>query len=533
MKRLIILLQIVLAPIGSTAQELLFENKLSSLKKSDELTAVRVIGGKNKSEVIQRLKIENGKVLFSDSLSNTENFYLLQNEDQKGGNKKKMEKKIKRMNDVSTIEIRELNENTNLIIKNEFILQFKDTITQISIDDYFATHPYIFDINPDSYFPNRYLVSLLDFKGAKTIDNINQSTQDVRIDFMEGNVGEITNNSYYDRPLSVPDQVQQIAPEWPNDELLNVQWYLRNTGLPTGIRDADIKIFNGWKVSRGQNVTIAILDNGLEVDHPEFQGKVIDSYDAFLNSQIGKPLSTEYHGTACAGIAAALNDNGIGISGIAPEAKLLGVKIAKTPNSRIWNTDPATISRGLKWAADNNAKVINCSWGSGRGSKAISKAIQYAIEKGCIVVCSAGNNEGRIEFPASLSKDFAGVISVGASNNFNEFKTRFSNDGEKNWGSCFGDFLSIVAPGVGLATTDLLKERGCDANSDYAYMSGTSAASPIVSGAIALMLSKNPNLSAKEIKTYLAEFSDEVRHGNFKFKLLNIQKLLNGVISKN
>ena len=136
--------------------------------------------------------------------------------------------------------------------------------------------------------------------------------------------------------------------------------------------------------------------------------------------------------------------------------------------------------------------MLSNSWGGGPPSNAISDAFEEARTegrngKGCVIVVAAGNADGNVQYPADLPE----VLSVSASNEFDEPKTKASRDGGNWWGSCFGPEVDIAAPGVHNCTTDITSTAGYDPSNYFAIFNGTSSATPIVAGAAGLVLSAN------------------------------------------
>lgn len=286
------------------------------------------------------------------------------------------------------------------------------------------------------------------------------------------------------------------------DPYYSYQWGLKNTGLYS-TKTMDINIESAWAITEGsEDIIIAIVDDGVETTHPDLAAQMVPGYDAYGQSG-GSPTGNDSHGTAVAGIIGAVKDNGIGISGIAPGCKLMPVRtfIDKT-------TTESLLAAGLNWAWNNGADVINCSWSGGQPSSIISQAISNATSqgrdgKGCVVVCSSGNDNGAVLYPAR----YASTIAVGAISYDGLRKSPSSPDGE-SWGSNYDGTLDVVAPGVRVPTTDRTGSYGYNptqttndlSNTDYTrYFNGTSAATPHVSGVAALMLSKYPDLTYSQV----------------------------------
>lgn len=293
------------------------------------------------------------------------------------------------------------------------------------------------------------------------------------------------------------------------DPFYSLQWGLNNTGQYStpGI---DISAEAAWSITQGDSdIVIAVLDDGVEV-HPDLSANLLTGYNAINNTTGGTPAYNSYHGTAVAGIIGAVRNNNLGIAGVAPECKVLPVRIGDS----VGITYSYAVS-GMNWAVNQGADVINCSWGVGSPSSLLTNAINNATTqgrngKGCVVVASSGNDGGSVLYPASLSK----VIAVGAITYTGVRKTTTTPDWQYWWASNYGSNLNVVAPGVRIMTTDRQGSNGYNPNlidnnhftsdwSDQDYtgnFGGTSAAAPHVSGVAALVLSEYPDLTQEQVK---------------------------------
>lgn len=202
------------------------------------------------------------------------------------------------------------------------------------------------------------------------------------------------------------------------------------------------------------------------------------------------------HGTHVAGLIGAIPNNQRGVAGIAPQVKILNLKAL---NAQGWGSAFA-IAQAVTQAADKGARIINMSLGSKEASKPIELAVQYALKKGCLVIAAAGNEFTHTSFPAA----YPGVLAVGAVDQDDKLAT-FSNHDER---------INVMAPGVDImSTTPTFATESMIANAidpNYAVMSGTSMATPIVSAQAALLLSKNPQLTAEEIKQLIQSTAKKV-----------------------
>lgn len=216
-----------------------------------------------------------------------------------------------------------------------------------------------------------------------------------------------------------------------------------------------------WEYTKGKDVKVAILDTGCDNKHPDLAANII-AIRNFTNSSQGA-LDVRGHGTHVAGIVAAIN-NGIGMIGIAPESKLVIAKVLGDDGSGNYNH----IIAGLEWAIEQDVDIINMSLGSSaQPPEQLHTAIQKAADKGIVIISATGNNNGEVCWPAQYDE----AIAVSAVDQ-NDERASFSNYGIKN---------EIIAPGVDILSTF--------PNNKYAKLSGTSMATPIISGAAALFIS--------------------------------------------
>jgi len=255
----------------------------------------------------------------------------------------------------------------------------------------------------------------------------------------------------------------------------------------------------------GKGVKVAIIDDGFDVDHIELHDAIVASYDIATNSSdVRHSNSTHYHGTAVAGIIGA-RKNGYGIEGIAYDADLILLK--HTPNM----SDAQTIQLFYK-AVQLGADVINCSWGTGNVSLAVKDAIidistNAKNGQGIPIIFAVGNSNSYIGNDESSIDE---VIAVGSTDKYNL----------RAWYSNYGESLDIVAPGgyyLGITTLDASSSDGVAIiDEDFLLFDdpnafiGSSAAAPIVTGVVALLLEKDPSLSARQIEFILQNSADKI-----------------------
>ncbi|MFD7709950.1 type VII secretion-associated serine protease mycosin [Streptomyces sp. NPDC059785] len=260
-----------------------------------------------------------------------------------------------------------------------------------------------------------------------------------------------------------------------------------------------------WRTTKGAGITVAVLDTGVDDQHPDLAGNVLTGKDMVGFGAGRGDRAWARHGTAMAGIIAGHGHgagNGDGVLGIAPEAKILPVRViledGDSARSKARNTRGNALAEGIRWAADQGADVINLSLGddskSAHPEPAEDEAVQYALKKGSVVVASAGNGGEKgdhISYPAA----YPGVIAATA---VDQYGTRASFS-TRRW------YATVSAPGVDVVIAD--------PDDKYYEGWGTSAASAFVSGAVALIRAAHPGLTPAQIKQLLEDTAREVPSG--------------------
>ncbi|MEU2421660.1 type VII secretion-associated serine protease mycosin [Streptomyces sp. NPDC007851] len=260
-----------------------------------------------------------------------------------------------------------------------------------------------------------------------------------------------------------------------------------------------------WQTTKGKGVTVAVLDTGVEADHPDLAGNVLAAKDMIGFGAREGQRDWARHGTAMAGIIAGHGHgtgDGDGVMGVAPEAKILPVRViledGDSARGKARSTRGDALAEGIRWAADHGADVINLSLGddsdSAHPEPSEDEAIQYALKRDVVVVASAGNGGDKgdhISYPAA----YPGVIAATA---VDKFGTRASFS-TRRW------YATVSAPGDDIVIAD----------PDHKYYEGwgTSAASAFVSGAVALIKAAHPGLTPAQVKKLVEDTARDAPSG--------------------
>ncbi len=314
-------------------------------------------------------------------------------------------------------------------------------------------------------------------------------------------------------------RVQYIEPnyvlhalETPDDPMFDQLWGMKNTGQTGGTPGADIHATQAWDIFTGSSsVLVAIIDTGMDYNHPDLAANVFvnpgeipdngvdDDGNGFIDDVRGwdfanndhDPMDDHGHGTHVSGTVGAIGDNGVGVVGVNWSVKLLPVKFLDAGGS---GSDAGAIS-SIDYATLMNVRVMSNSWGGGGYSQAMYDAIQAAGAAGIVFVAAAGNassnNDVTPAYPASY--DLPNIIAVAASDP-NDNLAYFSNFGVNS--------VDLAAPG-----TDILSTFP---GAGYGYLSGTSMATPHVSGAVALIMGRFPAINGSSARDLLLARVDPV-----------------------
>jgi thermitase len=400
------------------------------------------------------------------------------------GLKKDIQKTVINLN-----ELEELNflfdENTVLEVKKLNISSSK-TLNGNPLVVVFET-----DVNIESLIKTLKETSLFDYVEPDYISHGSGIKQSENVDLTESFV-----------PLSTT----------PNDQFFFRQWGLNNNAtfsLSPSVLDADVDMIEAWDITTGSpTIVMAVLDSGIKMDHPEFNGRFwfntleqsngfdddengyIDDFSGwdFVNND-NDPTDDHGHGTNVTGIAVANANNNIGYAGVDWNCKLLPLKVLNQNNSGF----TSNIISSIYYAVNRGVDVISISIGGSGYSLAYENAVNFAYDQNIpVIACMMNFNNNVSYYPAA----FPNAIAVGSTNPNDYRSAPFFWSATS--GSNYGNHIDVVAPGnyiYGLSHTS---------NTSYgSYWGGTSQATPLVSGVVSLMLSINPNLTVTEIRTIL------------------------------
>ena len=275
------------------------------------------------------------------------------------------------------------------------------------------------------------------------------------------------------------------------DPLLDQQWGLTAIGAPSV-----------WTISRGVGVTVAVIDSG-SGPHPDLDANLDAGRTmfGFIDSAGEIDVDVAGHGSHVAGIIAAVADNAIGGSGVAPQSRILPIRVLDSLGSG----DSKDVSKAVRFAVDSGVRVINLSLGGSTESTSLTAAIQYAVDRNVLVVAAAGNGaaDSTPKWPGASDLTIA-VTAVDRYNSVTSFDQR-------------GDYIDIAAPGSSILST---------ASNDYKIQSGTSMAAAFVSGAAALLFAAQPSITAAQVRDVLQRTSTDIgapgRDTTFGHGLVNL-----------
>lgn len=343
-------------------------------------------------------------------------------------------------------------------------------------------HQSLNEISPDTVNENKTEEWIIKWEGTvpkEMLDQImileiDQSIQVMRVKLKENISKSKWLNQWKNHPkikYIYPDHIYQIS-ERPNDGFYKQQYYLKQ-----------IHAESGWDEISSSHVTIAILDTGVDLTHPDLVLNLVDGINLIDKDKL--PQDDNGHGTNVAGIVAGVADNGIGVAGVTWSGKIMPIKVLDK-NGIADNS--FFVGQGIRYAVDHGAKIVLLALGDSVFTPFLDEAAKYAEEKGVLLVAASGNKGNRLNYPAA----FPNVLSVGAVDENDQYE-EYSN---------FDQQLDVVAPGAEIFTTKL--------GGEYTINSGTSMAAPQVAGLAALIMEKYPALTPKEVADLIKFTADDI-----------------------
>ena len=306
-----------------------------------------------------------------------------------------------------------------------------------------------------------------------------------------------------------------LVPVLPHDPQFGDQWALSNSGQRGGKEGADISAPLAWATTTGsEDVVVAVLDSGVDYRHEDLApnmwtrpasmtpyedsdlGTIDDEYGFNAVDNASDPMDENGHGTHCAGIIGAEGENDIGIAGVNWKVRIMPLKFMNAGGFGTTKDAIEAINYVIARKKDGvNVRIISASWGSTQKSRALEDVIRKAYENDILFVAAAGNssvsNDRSPHYPSSYN--VPNVVSVAALDR-NDQLASFSNWGVKS--------VAIAAPGVDILSTWL--------NNAYEEKSGTSMATPVVSGVAALIVAEHPRMSVDDLRKKLLASTDPI-----------------------
>lgn len=383
----------------------------------------------------------------------------------------------------------------------EVLVKFKSGVSQETIEQLTAR---LNDRIEDRIENAEGWTSIDDIDNADASAVVNEYIQLAEVEYAEPNF-----------EIQLEEIEGPLVPVLPHDPQFNDQWALANSGQRGGKQGADISATLAWATTTGSNkVVVAVLDSGVDYTHEDLVqnmwmrpaglapyhdndlGTIDDEYGYNAVDSASDPMDENGHGTHCAGIIGAEGENNVGIAGVNWNVQIMPLKFM---NAGGFGTTKDAVE-AINYVIDRkkvgvNVRIISASWGSTQRSRALEDVIRKAYENGILFVAAAGNattnNDRNPHYPSSYN--VPNVVSVAALDRYDQL-AKFSNYGVKS--------VAIAAPGVDILSTWL--------GNAYEEKSGTSMATPVVSGVAALILAENPRMSVDELKKKLLASTDPI-----------------------
>jgi thermitase len=300
----------------------------------------------------------------------------------------------------------------------------------------------------------------------------------------------------------------------PNDTYYNYQWAHSN-----------INSENAWNLQTGSNtIEIAIIDTGIDENHPDLNSKIIAGYDFIGND--ANPHDLNGHGTHVAGIAAAVTNNNNGIAGVSWNAKIMPIRVLNNEGSG----DTAGVVSGINWACQHGAHILNMSLGGYNYSQSMQNAINACRNAGKVIIAAMGNdNTSTPAYPAANTN----VLAVSATNSSNN-RAYYSNYGSHCGVAAPGGAMYYYGDSGGILSTmptyDVYLTTYYSYTRNYSYLQGTSQAAPHVAGLAALIWSMNIELTANEVQSIIKTTADDLgasgRDNYYGYGIINAYQAL-------
>ena len=413
-------------------------------------------------------------------------------------------------------------EGTVYYLTDKIVVRFKPRTTTTQIEALLANHS--LRLLKTYAMPNTVLVQVTKASGVNPLKLADRLSTERIVEYAEPNLVNRHTTAYT-----------------PSDGLFKRQWHLHSQRAPQLAADASVQAPPAWDITRGsREVVVAVIDDGFDIDHPDFQGagKIVQPRDFVDGDAKPFPTDANYHGTPCAGVAIA-ESNGRGVVGAAPGCAFMPVRISMAED----DDQSAEIFDEVAEHAD----VLSCSWGPPPVYAPLARLLVDTLahisrqggprRSGCVICFAAHNFNAPVRDPTlpnevqwhdgerlrttrgKVENGFAchaDVITVSASTSLNQ-KAQYSNWGREVWVCAPSDNWhplddAAYAPGLGIWTTDNeAVGSGFTANSRYTGdFGGTSSATPLVAGIAALVISANPALSAAQVKDILRRTADKI-----------------------
>jgi subtilisin family serine protease len=384
----------------------------------------------------------------------------------------------------------------------EVLVKFKTGVTSVAIE---ALESRLNDRIEDRFENAPGWMAIDDLDDASPADIVAQYRSLPEVEYAEENFA-----------IEIPDAVDSsLVPVRPHDPQFEEQWALANSGQRGGKEGADISATTAWATTTGSDdVVVAVLDTGVDYTHEDLRenmwlrpagmipyqdnelGTVDDVRGFNAVDNASDPMDDNGHGTHCAGIIGAEGENNLGIAGVNWKVKIMPLKFMNAGGSGTTKDAIEAINYAIeRKKAGVNVRIISASWGSTQRSRALEDIIRKAYENDILFVAAAGNssvnNDRSPHYPSSYK--VPNVVGVAALNRNDELAS-FSNYGAKS--------VALGAPGVDILSTWL--------GNSYEEKSGTSMATPVVSGVAALIVAEHPRISVDDLRKKLMESTDPI-----------------------